>query len=144
MLTLAALDPTAAASSAHPCASAEPDLDQALVAACRDPRQRPRLYGSLLASEVYVTDCELVLGDHGPYVELSPTCIGGARVLAVYTSRSRIEGREQVLDAERVPFTEVLHQLAPEVAVVLDPEGPHAHRIAPAELGLLRHVLAGD
>lgn len=144
MLTLAASDSAAHVPGSGSCSGVVPDVEHYLVAARDDPALLPWLYGSLLASPVYVADCEPVLGDRGPYLEFVPTCIGRDRTLAVYTSRPHIRPPHQVADAEHVPFAEVLRGLPPGVAVVINPGGPFQHRINSTALELLRRVLAGD
>jgi len=138
MMTLAATQSTARAPLHHAGRIAGHPLEQTLAAARVDARFIPSLYGALLHGEVYVTDCEMVLGEQGPYVELWPGTDCQGRMLAVYPSMARVpEGQE----AEAVSFVAVLDALSPGVAVVLDPGGPLQHRIDAIDLELLRRAL---
>ncbi len=138
MQTLAAIDSPASAPYRYLHATEAGQLEQMLAVAREDAHYVPSLYGTLLSGEVYVTDCEMVLGDEGPYVELCPRRDAQGRVLAVYPSAERAPDPRE---AQPVSFISVLAALSSGVAVVLDPGGSLHYRIDPIELELLRRVL---
>lgn len=138
---LGASESTARAPLLHAACTAEPEVDHHLAVAQADTRHEPWLYGALLAGRVYVTEYELVLGDHGPYVELQPRSAGEAGVLAVYTSRQHVPAGEDPLDAQALPFAVMLRTLDAGTEVEINPGGPLARRLTTTELDLLRRVL---
>jgi len=123
-------------------ATAEPEVDRRLAVAHRDARHEAAFYGALLRGKVYVADCELVLGEHGPYVELQPHGHAGRRVLRVYSARRHLPAGIDPLDAPSMPFAAVLRALDEDVEVELDPGTALARRMEAVELGMLRRVIA--
>jgi hypothetical protein len=102
------------------------------------------LYAALLTGKVYVADCELVLGDRGPYVELRPRVEGERRVMVAYTSRRHLPEGVDPLDVPAMPFVALLRALEGDVELELNPGGALARTMEAMELELLRRVMAGS
>lgn len=100
---------------------------------------RMKLYSALSRSLVWVTECEVGLGDTGPFVELRPLDSVAGRILAVFTSRARTPAG----DAEPVAFADLLAALDDDVAILIDPIEV-AVIIPPCDVALLREVVADD
>lgn len=143
MLSLAASDSSARA----------PMLHAAVVAAIvRAPRiagwgdggrggGQDERHEALLGSKVYVVDCELVLGEHGPYVEVQPRAEGGRWVLRLYSSRRHLPAAVDPFDATSMSFAAVLRATGAGVEVLLDPDTPLCRRVDAATLERLRRSL---
>jgi hypothetical protein len=141
MLLLAASDSTARAPMLHAMPTAEPVVDRWLAAARHDVRHEVGFYGALLAGKVYVMDCELVLGDRGPYVELRPRADGERRMLEAYTSRRQLPEGVDPLDVPAMPFVALLRALEAGVELELNPSTALARTMVAVELELLRRVI---
>lgn len=126
----------------HASATAAAELERRLATARHDVRHEADFYAALLAGKVFVVDCELVLGEQGPCVELQPRVEGDCRVLVMYTSRRHLPAGVDPLDAPSMPFTAVLRAMGDDVEVALDPGTTLARRMEAVELELLRRVLA--
>jgi len=100
---------------------------------------RMKLYSALSRSLVWVTECEVGLGETGPFVELRPLDSVAGRILAVFTSRSRTPAG----DAEPVAFADLLAALEDDVAILIDPLEV-AVIIPPTDVALLREVVSED
>lgn len=103
--------------------------------------ERMKLYGALVHSLVWVTECEMGLGDDGPFVELRPLDSIAGRLLAVYTSRDRAPA--DGVNAEPVAFSDLLAAVDDNVALLIDPI-QIAVVVPPADVVLLRDVLEED
>ncbi|MEM7154461.1 MAG: SseB family protein [Myxococcota bacterium] len=144
MLSLAASDSTAHGSRTHYVYARPQQLESHLAQTRRDSRHEDMLLGCLLAGKVYVVDYEIILDHEGPCFELCPDRMNGQPTLAVYTSRDQIPAHRDPMEAEAMPFAEILQELDAEASVVLNPASPLAHRIGADELHMLRRVLATD
>ena len=100
---------------------------------------RPGLYGALLAGKVYLVDCEVGLGEDGPFAELVTRTWYGEPAVLVFTRRDRMPATVDPRDVEVLPFTYLLTLVPPNASVVLDPTGD-ALVIGPDEVRLLRLV----
>ncbi len=141
MLTLAASDSTARAPMLYAVLTAGTEIDRCIEAARASTPDTPGLYAALLMGKVYVTGHELVLGEHGPYVDLQPSTDDRGRVLEVYTSRRHLPADVDPVDAHAMPFAAVVRALKEGVAVALNPGAKPTLRLDASEVELLRRVL---
>ena len=139
-MTAGTLAPECAESMSHrrlylPAEAAQ----QHLASSNPSVEQRTNLYGALLSSRVWVTQCEVGLGEAGPFVELLPMSTIAGPLLAIYTSPDRVPGGG--VTAEAIAFADLLEAIADDLSLLVDPPRA-AVVISPADLAMLREVLA--
>lgn len=140
MLSLDASDSHAGAPRIHEGFTPETQLERHLVRALLDPDTTHWLFGALLVSEALVTDYELILGNHGPFLELCPHDRDGTPTLGVFTSRAHVPAAEAMV-AERIAFAELLRSLPPGSALCLNPGGARQYSIEADEVDMLRRIV---
>lgn len=140
MLSLDASDSHAGAPRVHDGFTPEAQLERHLARALLDPETTHWLFGALLVSKAFITEYELILGHHGPFLELCPRDRDGTPTLGVFTSHAHVPATE-AMDAEVMAFAELLRALPPGSALCLNPGGSRQYSIAADEVDMLRRIV---